>query len=1380
MFCEKFQYNDLGNLTDRWELDRSESWCYDKEGVHHYCYHYDDDNDKGRLTSEEFLGRENAPVESSRFHTSAISYDLSQESGNDILSIRFGMTSMTAEGESILALPSAPNDSIQPTYALKDFASIWTDSLGDDLYLPALSQTIAQSPAMSGGQDISPTEGLNALDAEDDPIRNYAILCYSIFPDNRQVSAVCYLDRAGKPAASEEGYAEKRLRYDDQARLILESYYDAEQKPYLTADGYASVSRTYDKDGRIKTITYLGLDGMPVIMPAKGYASLHYSYSSLNQREVIRTSYCDTEGEIIQPYSLGYAIVEQTYNESGLLVQEAYFNADDAPAYRSDYRVAAILYEYSDGGDLIHEYYRDAEGLPVNRADKGYAVVHQTFERGQVVQRSYEGYVDHTLKPVPNRTTGATVVKYSYQNGNIQREDYYGPDGEKRVLRQDTGYAASEYEYENGQLIAQHFYGTDGNPVLRGDYGYAHRKSGYNKLGQLETIRYTDVNDEAVISTYYHCAGFNYEYDDQGNRSYICYVGLDGKPLLRSDLGYAQLKRVYRKGKISEEWYMDADGKPSLCKEGGYAHFEDDFDSNGNWVEGRYYDADGNLTLRSDRGYAMVRFSYDDDGRRVSERYYGTDGETLVISTYYHCAGFDYGYDAQGNRSEIGYIGLDGELMIRSDLGYARVIKTFQDGNIIKEAFFDASGRPTPCKDGGNASYTSVYENGNCVESRYYDTSGELMQMNYGYAFIRSTYDEFGQKLSSRFYGTDEKTLVISSKYHCAGFDYEYDDRGNNTHVNYIGPDGNLMPGVNLGYAQVEKTYNAMGKLIGEAYFDVDGNPEIYKDQGYAAYENIYENGLWRATQYYNGYGQLTPCKNGYAVLLNEYNDYGQLILQQYCDTDGKTPIVNAEHHCAAIRCGHDERGNTDYYEYLDPDGELMILDDYGYAQVMKFYNDRDELEREVYLDAAGQATVNKNSGYAAFEQTYEDGLCMEIRYLNPDREPVIRQDEGYAIVRYGYDSFGQNISIRYYDIDGETPVINTNYHCAGFDYEYDEHGNQREFRYIGLDGNLIIRSDLGYAQAKRIYHNGRISSESYYDADGNLIPHKERGYVSFEDDYDVNGNCVESRFYDSSGDLTLRSDYGYAVAKHVYDDLGHCISTRYYGIDGETPIISTYYSCAGFDYECDALGNRIKIQYIGLDGELMIRSDLGYAQSHRTFDKMGQLIGEAYYDMDGNPTVYTERGYASYKESYDANGNWKETKYYDAKEDLTRRWDTGYAVIRNEYDAFNHRISQRYYDTDEKTLIASSEYHCAGFLFGYDKNGNQTDVRYIDPDEQPMMRSDLGYAQVIKIYDSTGRLTGEKYFDVNEQPVACNDGYASYKSQYINGLWVERTYFDT
>ena len=52
VFCERFIYDDDGNLTERRQLDRDENWCYDDNEVYTYRYFYE----AGALKGEEYLG----------------------------------------------------------------------------------------------------------------------------------------------------------------------------------------------------------------------------------------------------------------------------------------------------------------------------------------------------------------------------------------------------------------------------------------------------------------------------------------------------------------------------------------------------------------------------------------------------------------------------------------------------------------------------------------------------------------------------------------------------------------------------------------------------------------------------------------------------------------------------------------------------------------------------------------------------------------------------------------------------------------------------------------------------------------------------------------------------------------------------------------------------------------------------------------------------------------------------------------------------------------------------------------------------------------------------------------------------------------------------
>lgn len=125
--------------------------------------------------------------------------------------------------------------------------------------------------------------------------------------------------------------------------------------------------------------------------------------------------------------------------------------------------------------------------------------------------------------------------------------------------------------------------------------------------------------------------------------------------------------------------------------EEGYASSQNIY-KNDKWIESRYFDLEGNFTLRTDTDYAIVKLEYDSFGQFTSELYYGTD-EQPIISSYHHCAGFQYGYDDKGNKTDVWYLGLNKEIINREDLGYAHTHWEFDDsGRKTAELHYDAEG----------------------------------------------------------------------------------------------------------------------------------------------------------------------------------------------------------------------------------------------------------------------------------------------------------------------------------------------------------------------------------------------------------------------------------------------------------------------------------------------------------------------------------------------------------------------------------------------------------------------------------------------------------------------------------------------------------------
>lgn len=212
-----------------------------------------------------------------------------------------------------------------------------------------------------------------------------------------------------------------------------------------------------------------------------------------------------------------------------------------------------------DSGNLHRERYKGANGEPVNRFDTGYAVVYREYEGGQLSQIWYESYQDSLFQSSPDKTTGASAIKYDYINGKIVSEQYFDADGQL-VLRTDLGCAERRFKYDNtGLLTSITFCGTMGEPILHKEYGYASVNYKYDTHGQCTEVLYYDTVGNPVINTRYYCAGAHYEYDLQGNWKEVWYLGTDSEPMIRQDYGIAKIIRTYDgAGNLCREEYRDS------------------------------------------------------------------------------------------------------------------------------------------------------------------------------------------------------------------------------------------------------------------------------------------------------------------------------------------------------------------------------------------------------------------------------------------------------------------------------------------------------------------------------------------------------------------------------------------------------------------------------------------------------------------------------------------------------------------------------------------------------------------------------------------------------------------------------------------------------
>ena len=1426
VFCEKYEYDSDGNLCGRKQVNTSGNHGYDKNGVCEYRYTYID----GKLKREEFLDFSGNAVYNKKVRSTWLAFEGEQDdTGNKTVKVLLEPIIRLAEQDTL-----EPAASTEGSGNLKGKQDDAIPVISDDVNMGNNGQEEDKEkggkrdtePTISGYEDDGAGNRKNAKTASEKgetdnsfnennkantensntsqpdkregetPVRGYTEVHYTVKKNEKELEITYHNGEVR--VKNERGFSGERLNYDHKFRVEKKTYLDIENKPCKTVGGYSRVVFRYiSENGDEKECVEYYDDNEKLAINKKegyGYAVVEYKpYEGAEEREEEHTftlEYRDQNDKLLRLPEKGYAKVRQTYNARGLLVRETYYTeneTEDAPAYRSDYRVAGIDCEYSDDGNLICEIYRDKKGQEVNRYDTGFAMRFQEFENGKLVKIYYKGYVDDILQDVPNKKYGVGSVKYIYANGHRVEEQYFDINGAPALLS-NYGYAVRKIEYDNrGLETAVRFYGTDGELIFLKGFGYATVTFQYDEWGRQIFEHYYGIDQKPIISTQYYCAGRQFQYDENGNCSVIRYLDKNNNLMMRRDLGYAEIRKEYNAdGKIIKEQYFDSDGQPVACKEGGYAVYEGYYDGeNLTRVEYKDKNHDNNedeFVLHKDREYAVVEYEYDDNGKCIKEKLLGVDGEA-IISKKYQCAGFRHEYDEEKNQKTTWYLDSDGYPMIRSDLGYAKVCKKYDEfENLIEESYYDMSSEPILCKEGGYASFVNEYDaQGNCVRTIYRDVKGKpTLRKDAGYAVVENIFDDFGRCIRVSYYGknydtscnvyddANETALIYNDEYGCAAFRYQYDAIGNTTDISYTDIDGNIMVRRDIGFAKKHCEYDEQGNLIGECYYDANNDPTTRREGGYASFKKTYKDGKCIEAVYYDTDGHLVLRNDqGFAIERWQYDELGQCISDAFYDTKGK-PVINKKYMCAVFEYEYDSRGYQTDIWYRDTDGEIMIRPDLGCAHMKKEYDNRGNQIKGFYYDKEERLTLSKDRGIAYFVDDFdEEGNLIERRYYGKNRELKLRREGGYAVVKYSYDAYGRQETVDYCGTDGKTPVISTKYHCAGFRYEYDETGDTETTTYVGLDGDIMSREDLGYAKqiVETVYDSetNRTTERGYFRNSADEPAEKaEGGYTGYEDIY-VCGKWVESRFYvgesKSNWKLTERTGKGYAVIKKDYDQFWQCISESYYDAE-EKPVCYLEKEkkiCAKFEYAYDDRGNRISIIYKDTSDNKMIRSDYGYAQVCSEFDEQGNITEERYYDVDEN-LIDRTGGYSSVDWFYD-NGYCTETRYYDADKKLIQRSDEKYAIQREQCDEFGQRILSSYFGVDGEPVV-NSLYGCSIFEYQYDPLGNETDIIYRDTEGSMTVRENRGFAWVHQKYDEWGRLVMETYYDAEGKPTTDVEGY--------------------
>ena len=366
-------------------------------------------------------------------------------------------------------------------------------------------------------------------------------------------------------------------------------------------------------------------------------------------------------------------------------------------------------------------------------------------------------------------------------------------------------------------------------------------------------------------------------------------------------------------------------------------------------------------------------------------------------------------------------------------------------------------------------------ERGRVTEITWKDENGNITAGPEGYATVRYEYEH--QKTTERYYDAE-------------GYPYEteggYYGRVISTDsfleiTDYIGINGKLT-NTRMGYARVERRTFMFGMERFTIFYDENGKTVIVPSLGYAQVETLASGKTMTGRIYKDERGEKIDTPAGYAAMLKKMNRDRQIIREWYEHAD-ESPATGPDgwSRCEILRDGNN-KGRITAIEYYDEAGRLT--DAGGYAREEYQYA-KGGLVITTRFDAAGNR-ISRGGNAVSVRQKTKDDLVLEEMYLDETGEPTTLP-EGYAGVKYSYNSNGQLELTQYLNTAGEPTACSQGYYAV------------RQVR--DTDGRLLSRTYLDQS-GQATSNTAGVSEERYeYDEEGRLSGTKK---------YDAQGNAAE------------------------------------------------------------------------------------------------------------------------------------------------------------------------------------------------------------------------------------------------------------------------------
>lgn len=662
----------------------------------------------------------------------------------------------------------------------------------------------------------------------------------------------------------------RKLTYDDEGRVTEIHYIGKDGNPKPTKWGLGIKKFYYDSDDNWVKAVYLTVDGKPSYDDTDGVSIYEMEYDKYGN--LVKAMNEDGDGKPMVPKKTGIAGVQDEFDDNGFLVKRTFLGIDMQPAYDSLYGCAGFKFKNDENGFATEIVAFDPAGNPCDRRTGVCKRVDVNDAYGYPLESwNYNKSGDLCLDD--GDIAGA---KFKYDSvGNQIEAVYYGTDKKPTLNKQGEAGVRSKYDDRN-LLTEMVTLGKDLKPAYDNEH-ICMLKIEYDKRGNMIRRAYYDATGTKLVLSNSNYAGINDSYDENGNLLVEEYFGTDNK-LCESTDGYARMENKYdsRGYLISDRYYNKSGaltnyngsaGSDYTCDDRGNIIVDKPVSTSGGLAPGAYemhykYDQFDNLiessyfrggAVAGPQGYHKAVDTYNSMNLIIEEAYYNTSGGRCA-STKTKYAIIKNEYDNRRNRTKATCYDANFKLTCCDEHWAISTYEYDVFGNVIKQCFFGADGKPTDPKVMAPVGIASYDKHNNMVYVAAQDGHGNYIpNPNVGWAIARYTYDNRDNMTSEAYFDQNEKPTKGGDN-ECHKTTHKFDTAGNEIEKAYFGNDE--KPTQVSGVHMEKSVYNAHNKLVERTLYNNAGKPADC-DGGWQKVTQTEVNGIPDKRKYFSASGKL-------------------------------------------------------------------------------------------------------------------------------------------------------------------------------------------------------------------------------------------------------------------------------------------------------------------------------------------------------------------------------------------------------------------------------------------------------------------------------------------------------------------------------------------